>query len=234
MPTTIRSNTSFEQGDLVLVSSSSSVAEDGLVTAQMNFACLASQLGRWSEKFALESPPPVQLPAHLAGLPLVDDTVFLIKHKTTTSKGIAYRDATYVGCSRDQKFRPSISIDRRSFSGTSGNDFYSLTESFDYDAETLSVSFCQFGDDDPPPVELNPQTRAEYNGKYSIDVSDAGFGIPVQSGTGRFFQSTFSNGQLSLTIRSGASKEILRTESSQQIGPVARRTVTASARYIVR
>jgi hypothetical protein len=122
----------------------------------MQFACLGTPqvVARNVRLFLPDSPPPVALPPDVASLRLETGTVYLSEARPTTSNGICYIDATYVGSSADQARRVTETWTTRSFSGTilgelviAGIKIPTIygSISFDYTAVARSVSWTVVG-----------------------------------------------------------------------------------------
>jgi hypothetical protein len=156
MPATIISSSAFASGSLVLLSHNATVASDGLVQVQMQFACLGTPqvVATNMRRFLPDSPPPVALPTDVAALRLETGTVYLTEARPTTSNGICYIDATYSGSSADQARRVTETWTTRSFSGTilgelvvGGLKVPTIygSVSFDYTGVSRSVSWTVIG-----------------------------------------------------------------------------------------
>ena len=156
MPATVISSAAFASGSLVLLSHNATAASDGLVQVQMQFACFGTPqvVARNVRLFLPDSPPPVALPPDVASLRLETGTVYLSEARPTTSNGICYIDATYVGSSADQARRVTETWTTRSFSGTilgelviAGIKIPTIygSISFDYTAVARSVSWTVVG-----------------------------------------------------------------------------------------
>jgi len=149
MAYTIRSTASFAAGNLALLGHDFSVADDGLVSARFNFACLESAAARNLPRFVPNAVPPVPLPADMTGLRLETGSVYLTDTSSRIANGICYIDATYAGSNADQGRRVTENWVSRSFSGTIigrsraiGNPTVLYgTITFDYTAIERSVSW---------------------------------------------------------------------------------------------
>jgi hypothetical protein len=164
MPATIRSSAEFSSGNPVLTSHTTNVAPDGFVEVRMSFACLESALRSNLARFRMEATPPSPLPSDVAALPLETGALYLNAIASTTEKGIGYIEATFVGCSLDQKKRITETRSQRSFSGryqvlrinTTGNANPSLVNvpiTFDYTAQAFTVAWSAIGEAPAPILE---------------------------------------------------------------------------------
>jgi hypothetical protein len=168
MPFNIRSTASFASGEIVLLSHSVSVADDGFVQCSMNLACIEASLSSNLPKFRMESSPPVPLPTDVLALPLENKTLYLTDLQTSTQAGIAYLNASYAGVSLDQKRRIQQRDSQRSFSGTQNilarfltgqqnSFFFKGIVAFDYTAESFSVTWSSIKPDAGP--EMKPALK---------------------------------------------------------------------------
>jgi hypothetical protein len=121
MPATIISTSSFASGEIVLLSHTMSIADNGLVTCNMQFACLATERVVQDNlaKFARNNTPPVALPDNVKYAGLQRGTVFLLSETHAIRNGICYIDATYVGAASPIRYTESFSIYPEEFVGTS-------------------------------------------------------------------------------------------------------------------
>jgi len=167
MPATVISSPSFASGSLVLLSHNATAASDGLVQVQMQFACLGTPqvVARNVRLFLPDSPPPVALTPDVASLRLETGPVYLSEARPTTSNGICYIDATYVGSSADQARRVTETWVRHSFNGTilgelniNGTKIPTIYGSiaFDYTAVARTVSWTVVGAQGDVALEAEP------------------------------------------------------------------------------
>jgi len=193
MPATVISSSAFASGSLVLVSHSATVASDGLVQVQMQLACLGTPqvVARNMRLFLPDSPPPVALPTDVASLRLETGTVYLSEARPTTSNGICYIDASYVGSSGDQARRVTETWTTRSFSGTilgelviAGTKIPTIygSISFDYTAVARTVSWTVIGAQGDVTLDARPVNIRNSNETRlgTPNVTKRGKGFMVQ------------------------------------------------------
>jgi hypothetical protein len=191
MAYTIRSTASFAAGNLALLGHDFTVADDGLVSARFNFACLESAAARNLPRFVPNAVPPVALPANMTGLRLETGNVYLADTTSRIANGICYIDATYAGSNADQGRRVSENWVSRSFSGTIigqsravGNPIvlYALI-TFDYTAIERTVAWTAIEAKGEPRLEssaVNIRNVRETRANTATNVRKLGKGYMLQ------------------------------------------------------
>lgn len=193
MPANIVSTSAFEQGGIVLTGHAVSVADDGFVEANMDFACRENSLARNMALFQPDLPPPLStiigggnlpganLPQDLANLRLERGTVFLLGVETTIFAGIANLKARYVGVSAYQKRRVAEVEEIRGFGGrrkfnlfrrdtgaSAGFTFGRI--SFEYTAVVRSVAWAAIGSTSEPDIKGEIKDIRNRNG-FTLSTS---------------------------------------------------------------
>jgi hypothetical protein len=116
----IQSSPEFAKGEIALLSHSLNIADNGLVTCDMNFACLATELFVEANlaKFRAGATPPVPLPTDVKFAGLQNGNVFLASSSHTIQNGICNIVANYVGAASPVRFTTSVSFYPEEFTGT--------------------------------------------------------------------------------------------------------------------
>lgn len=164
------------------------VASDGFVECGMNFACLQTALQRNLALFRMEASPPVPLPADAAALPLETGTLYLNSIASSAQNGIGYIQASFVGCSLDQKKRAAETRSQRSFSGkqqvlrinTTGNanpQLINVPITFDYTAQAFTVVWSAIQEVPPPKLEPKILEIRNFEGGETLLQSDSSYTV---------------------------------------------------------
>lgn len=140
MPSTIVR--SAQKTGLVLLESSCSVAEDGMVTVNAEFLAPSTKN---TSGFDLDAPWPESI-ALPVGLPSLQGGPFVLTRNINKKHGLVFISATYVSAVSPPRFVTTFTTETKSFNGQAESAAGSIgVLAFDYTCETESLSFCLIG-----------------------------------------------------------------------------------------
>jgi len=169
MAAIVKANASLTAGGLAVIRRSYSTTDDGTLTYEAEYCCLAPFANNYIGRFRTGAIPPTPIPASMSQLRL-DGTPKLYDLSTNTQNGLTYFTARYSAASRDAgEVITTESQEQRNFSAvvegsvrTAGN-FGTNVEvtgfvniSFDYISTTVRVE------------AKNPRTLPDVRGKVGV------------------------------------------------------------------